>query len=120
MHGICRRRGRQRWKSIVVRRCFPIFAVAPPTVPHPGESQLERAKDLLDLVVGQMGVGLGKFSQSREVVAVRLGNLKAAQTLGNVRLNFHDAVDFFQIASDRGGAAPSRHVRDFEGHQGVL
>ena len=72
---------------------------------------------LLYFIVGQVTVRLGKLSQLRLIVHVRLRDFEAGCTLGDVGLDVDDAVNFLQIASDRGGAAGSCHIGDFKGHE---
>jgi hypothetical protein len=61
-----------------------------------------------------MLIRLGKLRQFCLVVYVWAGQFEGALAIGNVRFDVGHAVNFFQIASDRGGAAASRHVGDAE------
>jgi len=72
---------------------------------------------LLNHVASQMLVRLRELRQFRFVVEFRFGHVEATDAIGRVGLDVGDAVDFLQGASDRGGAAPSRHVGHFESHQ---
>lgn len=75
---------------------------------------------LLDLVVSQARVCLREFCQLRLVVDVWFGHLEGTNAIWGVSFDIDNTIDFRQIASDRGGAAPSRHVWDFEGDQREL
>lgn len=72
---------------------------------------------LLDLVAGQFLVCLSVLFKLRLVVDVRLGHLERTKASRDIRFNVDHAVDLLQIASNRGGAAASRHVRDFQSDQ---
>ena len=51
------------------------------------------------------------------VIKVRVSHAKTAREVACVSLDVGNAVNFSQIASDRGGASASRHVRNFEGDE---
>ena len=77
---------------------------------------LKGTQELLNFVFCQVFVRLGVFRQFRAIIDVGVGQRKAAGTPGNVCFDVGDTVNLFQIASDRGGAATSEHVRNFERH----
>ena len=64
-----------------------------------------------------MAVGFRELCEFGFVVNVRIGNLEGTRSPRDVGLDITDALDFGQIASDRGGTAPSRHVGHFETDQ---
>jgi hypothetical protein len=65
-------------------------------------------------------VRLGELGQFRIVVDVGIGHFETAGPSADVCFDVGDAINFFQIASDRGGTATSDHVWDFEGHEREL
>jgi len=69
-----------------------------------------------------MAVCLGKLSQAKAIVVSRFANSdsKAAKAFADICLDVHNPFNLFQIAPDRGGTTPSRHVRDFKRDQGVV
>ena len=84
------------------------------SVPHVNHL---RATELQQFVAGDMRVGLGEFFELRLVVDVRFRELERAGAIGDVCFDFGHTVNLLQVASDRGGTAPSRHVGHFEFHE---
>ena len=62
-----------------------------------------------------MRVGFRKLGKLRLIVDLCVLDSETTDAFACICLNIGDAVDFCQIASDRGGTAPSRHVRHFKG-----
>ena len=75
---------------------------------------------LLNFVFGQVAVRFGEFCQFHLVVAVGVRHFERANSILRVRLDIGDTINLLQIASDRGGAATSRHVGNFEADQGKI
>ena len=68
---------------------------------------------LFDFVPFQVGVGLGELFDLIQVLSIVFRNAEAREQIVNVGLDVLDAVDLLQIAPNRGGTAPSHHVRHF-------
>ena len=64
-----------------------------------------------------MFIRLGEFIQFGFQVSHIFGHPEFATRCRSVSLDFADSFNLCQIAPDRGGTTPSRHVRDFEAHQ---
>ncbi len=68
-------------------------------------------------ISGQVLVRLGELCKLRLIVEIWFRDLERTSLIRGIGFNVDNTFDFFQIASDRGGTTPSRHVRYFEAHQ---
>ena len=75
---------------------------------------------LLDLVSLQVRIGFRKFCQLGFIVHAWFRHFEATGTIPHVSFDINDSVDSFQIAPDRGGTIPSKHVGNTEAHENNL
>jgi hypothetical protein len=67
-----------------------------------------------DFKIGQVRIGFGQFAQLCLDVEIVVGQSEGAGVCFDIGFDLRNAVDRFQIASDRGGTTASRHVGDIE------
>ena len=77
-------------------------------------------RQLLNRIAGQVFIRLRKLRELGLVIELRIRDLESAGTASDVSLNVADTCNLGQIASDRGGTAPSVHVRDLEADIGRI
>jgi hypothetical protein len=69
---------------------------------------------LHDFKIGQVRIGFGQFAQFFLDVEIVVGQSEGTGVCFDIGFDLRNAVDLFQIASDRGGTTASRHVGDIE------
>ena len=75
------------------------------------------SQELLEGVVGKMGVGFCKLGDFCSVIHTFVRHLERTSASVGVCFDIDDTSNLGQIASDRGGTSTSVHVRHFEIHQ---